>query len=101
MAREPSEQIASREAAQGEKMIEIKVRFWTDELAAEKGNIKPKHAWSSGVVRAKSNKPHGISSAPPKVFNSLLELPSVIEKVLIENGVTLRPSPKMRKYLRE
>jgi hypothetical protein len=34
MPQNPSEALVAREAAQGEKMIEIKVRFWTDDIAA-------------------------------------------------------------------
>jgi hypothetical protein len=51
--------LESKEAAQGEKMIEIKIRFWTDEIAAEPGKIVPKHAWTSGVVRIERNPSHG------------------------------------------
>ena len=32
-------------------MIEVKVRFWTNDLADGKDRIRPKHAWGSGVVR--------------------------------------------------
>jgi hypothetical protein len=41
------EEIESREAAQGERMIEVKLRFWTNDLAA-RGNVIPKHAWTRG-----------------------------------------------------
>ena len=33
-----------------EKMIEIRVKFWTDSIAKTKGNIVPKNSWDSGVV---------------------------------------------------
>jgi hypothetical protein len=79
-------------------MIEIKVRFWTDEIAAE-GKVVPKHAWTSGVVRIERNKSHGIEPGNPKPFNSLLDVGAVVEKVLIEHGITLHPSKKMQKYL--
>lgn len=82
-------------------MIEIKLRFWTNDIAGKEGEIIPKHAWSSGVVRIERNKSHGISPEAPKPFHSLLDVGAVIEKVLIEHGVVLHPSPKMKKYITE
>lgn len=82
------------------KMIEIKIRFWTNNLSKEKGQINPKNAWSSGVVRIERNTLHSITPRNPRPFNSLLDVGSVIEKVLIENDVVLHPSNKMKKYFR-
>jgi hypothetical protein len=96
-----ADDIESREAKHGEKMIEIKLRFWTDDIAPEVGKVKPKHAWTGGVVRMEANKSHGISTTKPVVFNSLLDVGSVIEDVLIRHGVVLHPSRKMRKYLKD
>jgi hypothetical protein len=93
--------LASLEAKHGEKMIEVKLRFWTDDIAAQKGMVVPKHAWASGVVRMERNKPHGIEPSSPIPFNSLLDVGSAIEKALIEHGVILHPSRKMRKYSSE
>ena len=93
------ETIESREAKLGEKMIEIRVRFWTDELAEKATQIMPKHAWTSGVVRMQHNEPHGISPEYPIPFNSLMELPQVIEKVLIQHGIKLHRLGKMAKYV--
>jgi hypothetical protein len=87
-----------REAEHGEKMIEVKLRFWTNNIAEQEGAVIPKHAWSAGVVRIESNKTHGIVPGKPQPFHSLLDVGSVIEKVLIEHGVRLRPSRKMKKY---
>jgi len=64
------ENMGSREARHGQKMIEVKVRFWTDGIAAEKGKILPKHACTGGVVRLKGNPAHGIVDQSPIVFNS-------------------------------
>jgi hypothetical protein len=89
--------IAAKEAKHGERMIEVKVRFWTDQIEGDH-KIKPKHAWSSGVVRIAANKSHGIIPGRPRPFNSLMELDAVIERVLIENGIVLHPSRKERKY---
>src|SRR6266851_8764840 len=55
----------AREAKHGEKMIEVKVLFWTDSIAPTKGKIIPKNAWTSGVVRIESNKAHGITPQNP------------------------------------
>lgn len=92
--------IESREAKWGEKMIEIKLRFFTNDIpTAEPGKIIPKHAWTSGVVRIQRNRAHGIvPSGDPRPFNSLLDVGAAIEKVLIEYGVILHPESKMRKY---
>lgn len=89
----------SREAKHGERMIEVRVRFWTDEIAKGKGRIIPKHAWTSGVVRMQHNEPHGISPEYPIPFNSLMELPQVIERVLIQHGIKLHRLGKMAKYV--
>ena len=91
--------IAALEAKHGEKMIEVKIRFWTNDVASEPGKILPKHAWSSGVVRMEANKSHGIVPSNPKPFHSLLDVGAVIEKVLIEQGVVLHPSRRMKKYV--
>lgn len=88
----------SRQAKTGERMIEIKVRFWTNDIAGEKGSILPKHAWASGVVRMEANRTHAIRPHNPVPFQSLLDLPAVMEKVLVQHGVTLHPSRQMRKY---
>ncbi|MCC7165704.1 MAG: hypothetical protein IT331_24615 [Anaerolineae bacterium] len=92
-------ELEEQEAEHGEKMVEIKVRFWTSNLAEGKDAIFPKYARANGVVRMQPNKAHNIVPKSPKPFNSLMELPSVIEKVLIDHGITLYESPKMRKYL--
>jgi hypothetical protein len=93
----PDIKISEQEAERGEKMIEVKIRFWTNDIAG-KGKIKPKHAWSSGVVRVERNKSHNINPGSPKPFHSLLDIGSVIEKSLIEHGIVLHPSRKMEKY---
>jgi hypothetical protein len=93
--------LASQEAMQGERMIEVKIRFWTNDIAQEKKKVLPKHAWTSGVVRIESNKTHGIKPGNPKPFHSLLDVGAVIEKVLIEHGIVLHPSRQMKKYVRQ
>jgi hypothetical protein len=99
IANMPTKQnVASLEAIQGEKMIEVKLRFWTNDISREKGKVIPKHAWASGVVRMERNKSHGVEPSKPQPFHSLLDVGSVIEKVLIEHGIVLHPSRKMSNY---
>ncbi len=86
-------------ATEGERMIEVKIRFWTNNLASEEGKVVPKHAWTSGVVRMERNSTHGIEPKSPKPFHSLLDVGAVIEKVLIEHGIILHPGRKMEKYI--
>jgi hypothetical protein len=92
-------EIEKRDAHHGEKMIEVKVRFWTKDLVEGKDQIRPKHAWAQGVIRIDYNKPHGIKSKAPVPFNSLMEIPEKIEKVLIEHGIQLHLPNRMKKYI--
>ena len=39
--------IEARAAKHGQKMLEARVRFWTDDIAGKKGEIIPKHAWAA------------------------------------------------------
>jgi hypothetical protein len=87
-----------QEAKFGERMIEVKVCFWTNQIAAGKGKIKPKHAWDSGVVRLERNKTHGIIPQNPVPFHSPFDLTKVIESVLIQHGISLHHGHKTRKY---
>lgn len=89
----------ARDAKHGEKMIEIRVRLWTDDLAGTKGQVVPKHAWSAGVVLMERNESHGIKPVEPIPFNSFAELPAKIERLLIAQQVKLHPSSRERKYI--
>lgn len=88
-----------REAAHGSRMIEIKVRLWTDQIADGKGNVVPKHAWDAGVVRIAKNDAHGIKPGAPIPFNGMADLPAKIEKLLLAQGIKLHLSGKQRKYM--
>ena len=92
---------AALEARHGNRMIEVKLRFWTNDLADGPGMIVPKHAWTSGVVRIERNDSHGIVPTNPRPFHSLLDVGAVIERVLIEHGIKLHASRKAAKYLRD
>lgn len=87
------------EAAHGEKMIEVKLRFWTNDIAADDGKILPKHAWASGVVRMERNRAHGVVPGKPIPFHSLLDISAAIEKALIEHRITLHIPRRMTKYI--
>jgi hypothetical protein len=50
-------------------------------------------------VRAETNPSHGIKPGGKAIFNSLLELPLAIERVLIQQGIQLHPGRRDRKYL--
>lgn len=90
---------ASRKATYGEKTIEIKIHFFTNDLA-RKGEIRPKHGWTRGMVGVTTNQAHGIEAGSRRrPFNSLMELPAVIERVLIENEITLHTASKMEHYI--
>ncbi len=89
------------EAAHGSRMLEIKVRFFTNELAPEAGRVLPKEGWTRGVVRMTPNDAHGIESGRAIHFNSLMELPAKIEQLLIDHGVVLHAVGKTSKYLVE
>lgn len=93
-----SKDLEQREAPQGEKMIEIRIRFWTNDIAESPGKILPKHAWASGMVIMDRNKSHGIIPKDPIPFHTLMDLTSVLEKTLIAHGVILHSSRKMKKY---
>lgn len=91
--------LAEREAKHGEKMIEIRLRFWTNDISEENGKVIPQHAWTSGMARMAANKAHGIESGSAVGFESLLEVGSAIETLLIAHGIKLHRSPPMKKYL--
>ena len=86
-------------AMHGKRMIEVKIRFWTNNIADVEGQIVPKRAWTSGVARMTPNDLHGIMKGQkPIAFNSLMQIPAAIEKVLRQNEIVLHPG-KM-KYIK-
>jgi hypothetical protein len=92
---------ARREAIEiecGERMIEVKIRFWTNNLADGRGTVRPKHAWAKGMVRMERNGPHGIVPGKSIPFNSLLDLTAAIEKTLSNHSIQLHLPNKMKKY---
>lgn len=85
-------------AAQNERMIEVKLRFWTDGIARGKGYVVPKRAWAAGMARIEKNDTHKVSPQKPIPFNSLLDVGFAVEKVLIAHGIILQPGKRMQKY---
>ena len=79
------------------KMIEISIKFWTDDIAEEKGQVLPKHGWASGVMNLRANSRHGITAENPVPFNSVAEIPILIERLLTQQGIKLHLSNKARK----
>jgi len=90
---------SSVKANKNERMIEIKLRFWTNKIGKGEGYVIPKQAWSSGMVRIERNETHGIRPGSPKPFHSLLDIGAVIERVLTAQGITLHRNKKMKKYV--
>ena len=87
------------EPRQGEKMIVLQVRFFTDDIAEGKGKIVPKHAWTNGTVNLRRNDSHGFSSSRSITFNSLMEIPGKIEEVILKEGIVLHTGSPMKKYV--
>jgi hypothetical protein len=85
--------------SRAKRIIEVKLRFWTNDISPKSGEVMAKHAWTGGVVRMERNKSHGIDPGNPQVFHSLLDVAAVIEKVLIDHGLVLHASRRMKKYL--
>ncbi len=94
-----ADKLVEKEAAYGQKMIEIKLRFWTNDIAEGENKVLPKHAWDKGVVKIAANKSHGIPAGEPIPFNSMLEVGRAVERCLIENGIKLHAGQRSRRYL--
>lgn len=90
-----------KQADKNERMIEVKVRFWTNNIARpkRKGIIFPKQAWDSGVVRIDRNDSHGIKPGRLVHFHSFAGIPHAIEKVLIAHEITLHIGRNGSRYL--
>ena len=87
-----------REAKHGKKMIEVRVRFFTDAIAEKPGHVVPRHCWDVGVVRFAANPAHNLPGGEPIPFNSLMELPGKIEQAFLKSKITLHMSNKSGKY---
>ena len=45
------------------------------------------------------NTAHGITSGDPIPFNSMADIPAKVERLLIEQGITIHSSSRMRRYM--
>jgi hypothetical protein len=90
----------SKPAVQGEKMIEIRIRFFTNNIAQEKDRVIPKHCWDSGMISMEKNTLHEIHPATPKPFPSLSALQGDIEKVLTNHGIVMHHSRRSKKLFK-
>ena len=84
-----TDQVRSREARQGERTIEVSIRFWTNDIADTSGHIRPGHCWAQGMVSVPVNSSHGIESTESIPFNSIMSLSHVIGQALTNAGVRL------------
>lgn len=75
------------DAPHSDKMIEITIKFWTDDIAEGEGKVLPKHMHNSGMIRLSANRTHNIPSAPTP-FRSVTELPAKIEEMLERHKIT-------------
>ena len=100
VAREKQQSVEPRAAKHGEKMLEVRLRFWTNNMAPG-GKIIPKHAWTRGIVTVQRNEAHGIIPTKDTKFNSLLGLTAAIEAVFKQHGIKLVPSRRERVLTRD
>jgi hypothetical protein len=87
----------------GERMIEVKIKFFTNDIAPEgKGKrIKPKTCWDSGFIVMERNGLHEITPSNPVPFNSLQKMMGKLEDVLIAHGIEMRHGNMSKKLFKE
>jgi hypothetical protein len=87
--------VEEREAKYRERMIVLKVMFFTNAIADE-GKIRRRHCSANGMIHAQRNGSHDISPKKKgQPFHSLLEIGPAIERTLKEHGIVLHPSREM------
>ncbi len=89
------------EGQQGNKMIELRVRFWTNNIAKGDNMVAPKHCWDSGMVAMDRNTLHEITGREQMPFHSLMTLSHSIEKLLLRNGIKLHMNHRTKKLYSE
>ncbi len=75
-----SEKLQEKEAQHGQKMVEVKLRFWTSNIAEGEGKIVLRHAWAGEVVRIERNDALGSVPGDSILFHSMLDVGWAIEK---------------------
>ena len=69
--------------------IQVTVSFWTNDIAAVKGDIVPKRAWAAGKVTMRANEKHGIKSAEGRPFTTMTGMLAALEAELVAQGIKL------------
>ena len=87
-----------KKGVHGQKMLELRTRFFSNDIADEKGYVLAGNVWECGVVYLHPNDLHEIGQNKAEIFHSMAELPSAIEKVLIKNKVIIHRSKRTKKY---
>ncbi len=80
-------------------MIEVTIRFWTNNISKKKGHVVKREAWDSGTVYLHENPSHGIPATAALQFRSLLDLGTKIETLLIKENIKLHRGTRSRKYV--
>jgi hypothetical protein len=82
----------------GERMIEVRLKFFTDELSGRPGYIVPGYCWDHGVVVVSANQAHEVKvGGNPLIFHTLDGIPDAVTRALHRSGVTLVPGYGTRK----
>jgi hypothetical protein len=76
-------------ADEGEKMVEVRLRFWTNHIASN-GAIVPKHIWPHGMARIISNPSHDLKAGASVPFRGLASIVDAVEKLFAAHGITLQ-----------
>lgn len=76
-------------AEHGEKTIRITIRFWTNNISKKPGYVVKKECWDKGVVNVGTNKAHGLKMGKPIHFNSFMDIPSKIARLLKMHNIKL------------
>ena len=71
----------------GDRTIEVKVRFWTNNIARGKGKVVPKFCWEHGSIQVITNPSHGIEPQWITHFHGYHDLASTIEAALKAAGI--------------
>jgi hypothetical protein len=83
---------------QGRKMINLSLSLWTDKMpGAPEGDVLPKHCWSYGTLRLKSNGRHGIKGSKARPWNKVEEIGPLLIKLLEEGGITVHEVKRGRR----
>ena len=85
-------EVARMKAPHGEKMIEVRIRFWTNDIAKRKGDIEPRHCWAAGTVHMTRNEAHGLKDDVNVKFNSMAELTAAVEKLMTQARIKMYKS---------